>query len=322
MTLSPKEFKTLNTPILFLVFNRPDTTAIVFEEIRKAKPSRLYVASDGSRSNRDGEQELVECVRKIATAIDWSCDVKTLFRETNLGCKYAVSSAISWFFEQEEEGIILEDDCLPNSDFFIYCQNLLDYYRNNKEIFLITGNNFQNGRWRGEESYYFSTYPHIWGWASWRRAWDCYDVEMKYWPKWKDSAKWINRFNDKIERRYWENIFESTYKGKIDTWDYQWTAAIWKNNGLTITPNINLVSNIGYGENATHTFNLNSCLSKIPTGKLQTINHPKKIIKDSIADSYIFNNVLNGKYRRFPINFFINIYRIYKKFYKVIKNAF
>ena len=157
----------LQTPVLFLIFNRPDTTEKVFDAIRAAKPLRLYVASDGPRANQSGEDQIVNKVREISTSVDWSCEVKTLFQKENLGCKKAVSKGITWFFEQEKQGIILEDDCLPHPDFFVFCENLLEHYADNKHVWAITGDNFQNGQKRGEGSYYFSRYNHVWGWASW-----------------------------------------------------------------------------------------------------------------------------------------------------------
>jgi GT2 family glycosyltransferase len=166
----------LETAILILLFNRPETTIRVFDKISQIKPQRLYIASDGPRKNFDGEKEKVKKVREIATRVDWPCEVKTLFRNENLGCKKGVSSAITWFFEQEEQGIILEDDCVPNLDFFTFCESLLDRYAEDERVSVITGNNFQNNKWRGDASYYFSKYNHCWGWASWRRSWKDYRV--------------------------------------------------------------------------------------------------------------------------------------------------
>ena len=176
------ETNKFNTPILFLIFNRPDTTFKVFEEIRKIKPAKLYIAADGPRPNVIGEEEKCTASRNIIKQVDWDCDVKTLFREKNLGCKIAVSSAISWFFENVEEGIILEDDTFPTQSFFWFCQELLDFYRNDSRIMHISGNNFQLGKIRGEGSYYFSKYNHIWGWATWKRAWRFYDVSLNTFP--------------------------------------------------------------------------------------------------------------------------------------------
>jgi hypothetical protein len=304
----------INSPILFLIFNRPNETKKVFSEIRKAKPLRLYVAADGTRKYREDEEELVARTRKIATAVDWPCEVKTLFREENLGCKIAVSSAITWFFEHEEQGIILEDDCLPHQDFFQFCELLLSYYRFDERISMITGNNFQLGKSRGEGSYYFSRYNVTWGWASWSRAWKYYDRDIKFWPAWKHSNDWKKKLPDFFERLYWKRIFDKCFARQIDTWDYQWTASIWYNEGLTVTPNVNLVSNIGFGPNATNFKSVNSSLARMATSKLEKIIHPKVILQDQAADRFIFHNVFSGRLKKFPLNLMVMIYFLVKNF--------
>lgn len=289
----------LKTAVLFLVFNRPDTTARVFESIRQARPPRLYVAADGPRPDRPSEAEKCEQVRQIATSVDWPCEIKTLFRDKNLGCKLAVSNAITWFFEQEEQGIILEDDCLPHPDFFIFCETLLERYKNDDRVFAITGDNFQNGQKRGAYSYYFSKYNHVWGWASWRRAWKYYDREITFWPKWRRSAEWRAVCPDAVERRYWEKIFDKMHAAKIDTWDYQWTATSWYQHALTVTPNVNLVSNIGFGEDATHTTSSDNILAELVTHSLGEIEHPAYVVQDSSADQYVFKQSIGGRIKHF-----------------------
>ena len=303
----------MNTAILFLIFNRPNETQEVFEEIRKSKPPRLYVAGDGQRDGYNGEAELISKARKIATALDWPCELKTLFREKNLGSKLAVGSAINWFFEQEEQGIILEDDCLPHQDFFKFCEILLGHYRNDERVSMITGNNYQAGQWRGEASYYFSQYNLTWGWASWRRAWKYYDNDLIFWPTWKLSADWHNKFPDFFERKYWEKIFNRMFEDQIDTWDYPWHASVWRYGGLTITPNVNLVSNIGFGPNATNLKSTNSPLSRIATKALGEITHPEIIAQNKVADRFVFNNVYSGRLKRFPFNLLMMTYRLIKK---------
>lgn len=310
----------LKTAVLFLVFNRPDTTRQVFEAIRQARPPRLYVAADGPRPNRPGEAERCAEVRRIATNVDWPCEVKTLFRSENLGCKQAVSSAITWFFEQEEEGIILEDDCLPNQSFFWFCEELLGRYREDQRIFVITGNNFQDGRKRGEASYYFSKYNHVWGWASWRRCWQHYCGDIDFWPAWRKSSAWLALMQDKVERRYWEKIFDAVYLDKIDTWDYQWAASIWFKGGLTATPNVNLVSNIGFGADATHTKSEMSELANRPTLSLGEISHPSEVAQDLAADSYVFDHVFGGRDMRFPRLVYTLPRRAAGKFYRLIRS--
>ena len=242
------------SPVLFLIFNRPDTTARVFDAIRAARPARLYVAADGPRPARAGEAERCEQARKIATAVDWPCTVKTLFRESNLGCKHAVSSAIYWFFEQEEGGIVLEDDCLPHPTFFRFCDELLELYRHDDDVALISGDNFQFGVKRGDASYYFSRYVHIWGWASWRRTWRRYDRDCLRWPAFRDAGGLARVLGGRrVEAREWRRVFDALHANEIDTWDYQLMFAAWANSMVSIVPQKNLVTNIGFGLEATHT---------------------------------------------------------------------
>jgi hypothetical protein len=243
----------LNTAVLFLVFNRLDTTKQVFQAIRQAKPPRLYIAADGARESKQGEAENVQVVRDcIMENIDWECDVKTLFRDENLGCKYAVSGAINWFFENEEMGIILEDDCLPSQSFFWFCEELLEKYKNNESIGMISGDNFFIEHQKLKESYFYS-YGNIWGWASWKRVWKNYDVSMKTWGDdiMKDSLKlFLN--NEKIFNSL-SKMFDDTYDDKINTWANQFLYSRLINKFLTINPSLNLVKNIGFGKEATHT---------------------------------------------------------------------
>lgn len=308
----------LQTAVLFLVFNRPDTTKQVFEAIRQVRPPRLYVAADGPRANREGESERVVLVRKIATAVDWPCEVKTLFRNENLGCKKAVSGGIDWFFENEEQGIILEDDCLPHSDFFNFCETLLKRYASDDRVWVITGDNFQDGQQRGDGSYYFSRYNHVWGWASWRRAWGKRDMEIKFWPKWKQSAEWEAWLPDNVERKYWSEIYDRMYRNEIDTWDYPWTASVWVHGGLTATPNVNLVSNIGFGPDATHTTD-DSMMSRMKTSAILPLIDPSEITHCLIADRYVFNEYFGGKSMEFPYRYIARLKGILKFF--GIKNS-
>lgn len=302
----------LQTSVLFLVFNRPDTTKQVFEAIRQAQPPRLYVAADGPRANREGEAERAEQVRKIATSVDWPCEVKTLFRNENLGCKRAVSEGIDWFFENEEQGIILEDDCLPHPDFFIFCETLLNRYVTDERVWVVTGDNFQDGQRHGSGSYYFSRYNHVWGWASWRRAWTKRDMEIQFWPEWKKSPEWKAWLPNKVENKYWADIFDQMYRNEIDTWDYPWTASVWFHGGLTATPNVNLVSNIGFGADATHTTG-NSSMSRIKTASIENVISPESIKKSDAADQYVFKNYFGGKWLAFPLKLF-NLKRLLKFF--------
>ena len=281
-----KSTNNFNTPVLFLVFNRMDTTKSVFNAIRQAKPSKLYIASDGARKHKLNEINEVESIRHyVLSHIDWDCDIKTLFRETNLGCKRAVSEAITWFFESESKGIILEDDCLPNQSFFRFCEEMLNYYKDDMRIWHISGNNFQWGNKRGEGDYYFSNYTHIWGWATWADRWQHYDVDMKNFEDFKRQQIIMSIFENEKEQRFWLDAFNITKTNKISAWDYQWSYCAFINNGLSILPNKNLVKNIGFGNQATHTHDENSKFSNIETVDIDfPIKHPDFLVIDKAAD--------------------------------------
>jgi hypothetical protein len=242
----------LQTPVAFIIFNRPDTTAQVFSAIAAARPPRLLLVADGARAGRAGEAERCASVRELAQRIDWPCELQTNLSEVNLGCRARVSSGIDWVFEQVSEAIILEDDCLPHPTFFRYCDELLQRYRDDERVGMICGDNFQFGRAVGNGDYYFSKYAHIWGWASWRRAWENYDVRLRCWPEFLASGA-IHRLTENCEREFWIDVFGRLYAGLIDTWDYQWTFGLWAHSMLNLMPQVNLVSNIGFGPEATHT---------------------------------------------------------------------
>lgn len=285
--------KLFDTPILFIVFNRPDVTQQVFDQIKKIKPKKLFVAADGFRRNVKGEKQKCEQTRNICENIDWDCEIKTLYREQNLGCKVAVSSAITWFFENVDEGIILEDDCYPDLTFFEYCQNLLEKYRDKSDIFLIGGNNFQKRIIENNESYYFSNYGHIWGWATWKRAWYMHDNDyFNYDPK-SSTSELSHIFNSESEKRYWNKIFAACKLGKINTWDYQWQYYIWKNKGISITPNKNLTINLGLKNNSTHFFLNDSYKTNLKCNSISfPLVHPKIEI-DRAADIFTFKNLFS-----------------------------
>lgn len=283
----------LNTAVLFLVFNRLDTTKQVFEAIRQAKPPRLYIAADGARENREGENTKVKAVREyIMSNIDWECEMHTLLREQNFGCKYAVSSAISWFFENEEMGIILEDDCLPSQSFFWFCEELLERYKNDIRVWHIGGaSTIPADMLLNNDSYYFSKFNHIWGWASWANRWKSYDVNIGLYLDFKKNNLIKNITENKILQEFWLNNFTSVSQKKIDTWDYQWYFATWVNSGISIIPTKNLISNIGFGHEATHTSDENNKLSKIKTNEIDLpLTHPNILMPNIIYDEY------NAKY--------------------------
>ena len=295
----------MRSAVLFLVFNRPNTTRRVFEAIRAAHPPRLYVAADGPRANRPGEAARCDEVRRIATAVDWPCEVRTLFRDENLGCKMGVSSAVSWFFENEDEGIILEDDVLPLPSFFDYCDELLERYRYDERVAMISGCNLISHRIATRESYFFSRNNHIWGWASWRRAWRHYDVAMKVWPAWRDQGGLANLpGSNRLFEAHWRSIFDATYGGKVDTWDYQWLFTCWSVGALSIFPAKNQISNLGFGPDATHTIisTPDYVVESIPRPLDFPLMHPAHVERyeavDTIYDRIVFDITLLNAVRR------------------------
>jgi hypothetical protein len=253
------------------------------------RPSKLYIAADGPREHRPDDIRLCEETRRTATAVDWPCSIQTLFRPRNLGCRLAVSTALDWFFEQEEHGIILEEDCVPSLSFFSYCGELLKRFAADERIMAVSGANFQNGREVTPYSYYFSRYMHCWGWATWRRAWQLCDREMSLWPEFRDSAA-LNSWGAGESNfvAYWQNIFDAAAAGKIDSWAYRFLFSCWAHNGLTCIPRVNLVSNIGGGADATHTSDPSDWLLSITARELRfPLNHPPGICRNWHADRFV-----------------------------------
>jgi hypothetical protein len=267
-----------------MVFNRPEMTRRVLTEIAKARPQKLFVVADGAR-DRDGERELCQTVRDAFKTITWDCELHTNFSEVNLGCARRISSGIDWVFENVEEAIFLEDDCLPHPTFFRFCDEMLEHFRHNERIMTISGDNFQFGSRQTEYSYYFSRYAHIWGWASWRRAWKYYDFTIARWPALKEAGWLYGVTDDKREARYWTGIFDKVYRGSIGTWDYQWVFASWLQSGFTVIPNVNLISNIGFGAGATHTGDAGGKLAEMSVEEMAfPLLHPPEVVRNSQAD--------------------------------------
>lgn len=284
------DFKLL-TPVVFIIFKRPDTTRRVFEVIRHVKPTRLLVVADGPRHDRPGEAEKCASARAIVESVDWDCEVLRNYSNINLGCKRRVSSGLDWVFDTFEEAVILEDDCLPHPTFFRFCQELLEKYRDDERVMVISGDNLLFGHKRTNYSYYFSRYYHCWGWATWRRAWLHYDGEIRLWPEIKDGDWLKDIFGRSAVVRYRSSILQRVYEGKIDTWDYQWAFSCWTQNGLSIIPNVNLVSNIGFGSEETHTKNTSRVANMDVEAMNFPLKHPPFVIRDTMSDDFVERNI-------------------------------
>jgi hypothetical protein len=271
-------------------------TKEVFAAIAAARPTKLFVVADGPRFPKEAGK--CQAARSVIDRVDWDCKVVTNIADANLGCRKRIVSGLNWVFSQVDEAIVLEDDCVPHQSFFTFCARLLAHYRNDERVMEIGGGNYQFGLRRTDSSYYFSRYSNSWGWATWKRAWQHYDEELVIWPRLKETGKWSRLWDDRREMKHWESILDRVYRGEIDTWDYQWQFAMWCQNGLSVVPNVNLVSNIGFGPDATHTRWRWNPVAQLPTQEIGEIRHPPLIFRHQEADQYRFQRVLRGSLLR------------------------
>jgi hypothetical protein len=314
----------IKSPILFMVFNRPEKTQRVWDVIRKVKPQKLYISSDAPRITHTEDNDKVEQVREIIKNVDWDCDVKYLFHETNLGCTLAGKTAFDWVFSFEEEMIELEDDVLPTTSFFWFMQEMLDKYRNDSRICYICAENY--GVKSGDATYYFSQYGGSWGWATWKRVYALWEYKLESLEDFVNTKKFIKSFPTKFQYKYWKRKFLHWKYVGGNTYDLQTIYLIHKYNLLNIVPNVNLVTNIGWDPDASNTFIANpkdavtKKFSNIPSFELSEIKHPGIIEADPIKDIQWFNyNFKNKSEFEYRIRWFVSPY--YRKILKIIHNA-
>ncbi|TGE25093.1 nucleotide-diphospho-sugar transferase [Hymenobacter aquaticus] len=288
--------------VLLLLFNRAETTREVFAAIRRARPARLYLAADGPRPGHPTDAATCAAARAEVARVDWPCEVHTLFQTRNLNCGVGPATAITWFFSQEEEGIILEDDCVPSPDFFRFCAELLTRYRHEARVLHIGGNNFGSEARQplapGAESYYFSGQVNSWGWATWRRAWRLYDFDMARFDALGPQGRLRPHYSSWLEERYWRRQFAAVRGAAIppDVWDYQWHFTVAAHDGLAIMPAVNLVGNIGFGQHATHTHDAADDFAAVATGVLPTpLCHPAAVRRHWPRDRQRFREFLTGR---------------------------
>jgi hypothetical protein len=283
----------LATPVVFVIFNRPRSTERVFAAIAAARPQKLFVIGDGPRPGREGEAGQVAAARAIVQRVDWPCEVATEYSDLNLGCRRRVSSGLDWVFGQVERAIILEDDCLPHASFFSFAEAMLERYAADERVGMVSGDNFQPARRPAAHSYYFSRYVHVWGWATWRRTWRRYDVAMAKWPELRDTAWLARHLETEAGRRYWARAFEATWRGEIETWAHQLTFACWLAGALNVMPSTNLVSNLGFGPDATNTTGRGP-YDLLPANEMRfPLDHPGAIARDEQADAYTQRAILD-----------------------------
>jgi hypothetical protein len=292
----------LQTPVLLITYKRLDTTMRVLDRISAVRPVKLYIASNAPNPLSAGDDVKVNTVRNaIKEKINWPCKVVSLFRTEHLSAKHSISSAITWFFEQETEGIILEDDCLVDTSFFYFAQECLERYRNDERVMQIGASNFQQGRKWNESSFYFSRYNHIWGWASWKRAWQHFDLSLKSLDKQDFKRNVAEIFKRPQDKTYWSAMFDYVKSGNIDTWDYQWMFSMWAKKGSSIIPQVNLVENIGFGVDATNTLNPTKDILLLKAGAVYfPLKHPEHVSIEENADAITSDTFfhISKSYRR------------------------
>lgn len=287
------------TPVLLILFNRPGTTQQTFNVLKQVKPRYLFVAADGPRASVPDDAERCRVTRAIIeTQIDWDCDLRTLFRTENRGCGYGPAESISWFFEHVEAGIVLEDDCLPELSFFSFCQQLLERYAADRRVYMITGTNALKKWFRCRHSYFFSYMGHSLGWASWRRAWQAFDYTMEG----VDTERVQKRLRTTLTNRPYADYYVAQFlkyrkTRPTDVWDFQWLFARWANGGCTIVPAVNLISNIGFSADATHSFNEDDLLAKLPVYPIPFPLKHAQLKIDRLFDWVVFERFVNPKPR-------------------------
>lgn len=283
----------LNTPVALIIFRRPDLTARALERIAAVRPTRLFVIADGPRPGNPGDVEECAAARAVIDRVDWDCDVVRNFSDVNLGCGRRPASGISWVFEQVTEAIILEDDCLPHESFFHFCAELLERYHDDERVMHIGGTQLSTRTMETPNSYYFSHFQGVWGWASWRRAWNHYDYGMKLWPQLRGTA-FLEILEEKAAVDAWSSWFDTvSATDNVDIWDHQWSFACWANSGLSILPRHNLVTNVGYGAAATHTAQSEDPYINLPAREmLFPLVHPPTVLHDRDLERIFMREVV------------------------------
>ena len=288
----------LTTPVVLVIFNRPEETSKVLDSIKAARPERVFVISDGPRPNVLDEAQKVLACRELISNIDWPCSVELNYSEVNMGCKARIVSGLTWVFSKADRAIILEDDCLPGADFFEFCQTLLRQYEYDYSVGSISGWNSFPDMNEAAADYYFSRYPRAWGWATWGRTWKLYEESICDDEELLGSKAFKKSSTSTASRRFWKILREQIAKKTLDTWDVQLLFSFWKHNLVTVIPRLNLVRNIGFGSAATHTTDPNTWYSKVPAFDLRwPLVHPKSILVDQSKDK-------EAQDREFSVSFF------------------
>lgn len=284
----------MQTPVALLIFNRPEITRRLVEELLKARPPRVLVFADGPRPDHPADPELIQAAKVAISDAPWECEVLTNYSDVNLGTKYRPATGLNWVFEIVDKAIFFEDDVLPHPSFFRFCDELLEKYQHDERVMMISGNNFIGGRWTSD-SYLFSHYAGIWGWATWRRAWRHYDVELRAWPELRETKFLRDVLASDDEVAFWRQCFDRIVSGETQTWDHQWQFAIWRQQGLSAMPAANLCTNVGFGPTAQHYKEFNPKLAAVPVAEMPfPLKHPATVVRNREADDFAFRELLSG----------------------------
>jgi hypothetical protein len=280
-------------PVVVIIFNRPQHTANVLDSLRIARPERLFAIADGPRKDNPADMELCAKARELIQGVDWPCIVEKNYSAENLGLRSRVITGLDWVFQQVEEAVILEDDCVPSEDFFGFCAELLERHRHNPRVWAVSGDNFQGGQVRGNASYYYSKYFHCWGWATWRRVWSQFRPEIEFWHEFRYSPQWKLLHKSIEEQEHWEWIYDMVRSGNINSWAFPFMLNMWRAEGLCVLPQVNLVTNRGFDGSGTN------CMGPSPARDLRrkqlgALLHPDRVSMIPEADSYTFDTL----YRR------------------------
>jgi hypothetical protein len=275
-------------PVVLMMFNRPEHTRAVFDRIAAVQPRRFFIIADGPRPDRPDDVRKCLESRAVLDRVDWHCDLHTNFSDINLGCARRISSGLDWVFNQVDRAIILEDDCVPDPSFFPFCAKLLERYEDDRRIRTISGNSFLSGMTRTHWSYHFSNFHGIWGWATWRRSWQKVDLAMRQWPEVRDGGWLVDMVGDRRAARFWASRLDATYEGRITSWAYRYLFSCWLDHCLAVAPNRNLVQNIGFGQEATHTGDGRSYMEYPAQPMPFPLIHPPFIVCDRVSDRETF----------------------------------
>jgi len=289
-----------NVPVVFILYNRPNTTVLAWKAIEHWQPAQLFLIADGPKAGDPRDLELSQEARQIVENVKWPCDVRRLYSQTNLGCRQRVSSGLDQVFAEVESAIILEDDCLVQDDFFSFCATLLKRYADDTRFWGVSGTSYLNSASSEQETYFATRYASSWGWATWRRAWQKADLQMRFWPQWRKSKAWYQWVENTRERWYWNLLFDDCYKKRIDSWATPFLANQWYSKGLFLMSSHNLVSNVGFGRLGTHTRDPKDFMAARDIDSLSNGVGRGHLTPDSDREAKIFSIAFNGNKLRFP----------------------